>query len=90
MFARLAPVDRQFIKNKVQSGEFVSEIEVVRAALRKMREEDLSLQQQEFEAAILAGDRQIEAGETIPYTEELMNQIFENAKKEVERKANNK
>ena len=40
MFDRLAKVDREFIKAKVQAGFYTSEIELVRDAIRKMREED--------------------------------------------------
>lgn len=54
-----------------------SENEVVRDAVRRMREEEERIAR--FQATVRIGDEQIERGETVPYSKELMEQIGQRA-----------
>ena len=77
MHVRLSEVDENYIKGKVESGFYTSENEVVRDAVRRMREEEERIAR--FQAAVRIGDEQIERGETVPYSQELMEQISQRA-----------
>ena len=77
MHVRFSDVDVHYIKGKVESGFYTSENEVVRDAVRRMREEEERIAQ--FQAAVRIGDEQIERGETVPYGRELMEQIGQRA-----------
>ena len=77
MHVRFSEVDEHYIKGKVESGVYTSENEVVRDAVRRMREEDERIAR--FQAAVRIGDEQIERGETMPYSKELMEQIEQRA-----------
>jgi antitoxin ParD1/3/4 len=77
MHVRFSDVDENYIKGKVESGFYTSENEVVRDAVRRMREEEERIAR--FQAAVRIGDEQIERGETVPYSEELMEQIGQRA-----------
>ena len=73
MHLKFAPVDEKFIKEKVDSGFYSSETELVKDAVRHMREEEEKFNR--FEAAVRVGDEQIANGQTVPYSSELMNKI---------------
>ena len=77
MHIRLSEVDENYIKGKVESGFYTSENEVIRDAVRRMREEEERIAR--FQAAVRLGDEQIERGETVPYSQELMAQISQRA-----------
>lgn len=77
MHVRLSEVDENYIKGKVESGFYTSENEVVRDAVRRMREEEERIAR--FQAAVRIGDEQIERGDTVPYSKELMEQISQRA-----------
>ena len=77
MHVRLSEVDENYIKGKVESGFYTSENEAVRDAVRRMREEEERIAR--FQAAVRIGDEQIERGETVPYSKELMEQISQRA-----------
>ena len=77
MHIRFSDVDEHYIKGKVESGFYTSENEVVRGAVRRMREEEERIAR--FQAAVRIGDEQIERGETVPYCKELMEQIGQRA-----------
>jgi antitoxin ParD1/3/4 len=74
MQVRFPEADQTYIKAKVKDGFYTSENEVVRDAVRRMREEE-----EErliwFRAAVQIGDEQIERGETVPYSKELLKTI---------------
>ena len=72
MHVRFSDVDEHYIKGKVESGFYTSENEVVRDAVRRMREEEERIAR--FQASVRIGDEQIERGETVPYSKELMEQ----------------
>jgi antitoxin ParD1/3/4 len=73
MQVRFSEVDESYIKTKVKKGFYTTENEVVRDAVRRMREEEERLVS--FRAAVQIGDEQIERGETVPYNKELMKKI---------------
>jgi putative addiction module CopG family antidote len=75
MFERLADADRTFIKTQVDAGFYTSEIEVVRDALRRMREEQANIAR--MHAAIMKGEADIQAGRTAPMTQELIQHLIE-------------
>ena len=77
MHVRLSEVDENYIKGKVESGFYTSENEVVRDAVRRMREEEERIAR--FQAAVRIGDEQIERGDTVPYSKELMEHISRRA-----------
>ncbi len=77
MHVRFSDVDEHYIKGKVESGFYTSENEVVRDAVRRMREEEERIAR--FQASVRIGDEQIERGETVPYSKELMEQIGQRA-----------
>ena len=77
MHVRFSDVDENYIKGKVERGFYTSENEVVRDAVRRMREEEERIAR--FQAAVRIGDEQIERGETVPYSKELMEQIGQRA-----------
>lgn len=80
MFERLAEIDREYIKAKVKEGYYTSEIELVRAAIRKMREEDeRQAHVESLRQLILKGHQQAENGEVVQYSDEFMQKAMENA-----------
>jgi antitoxin ParD1/3/4 len=77
MHVRLSEVDEHYIKGKVESGFYTSENEVIRDAVRRMREEEERIAR--FQAAVRIGDEQIARGETVPYSKALMEEISQRA-----------
>jgi len=77
MHVRFSEADAHYIKGKVESGFYSSENEVVRDAVRRMRAEEERIAR--FQAAVRLGDAQIERGETVPYSKELIEQIVQRA-----------
>jgi antitoxin ParD1/3/4 len=73
MHLKFAPVDEKFIKEKVESGFYSSETELVKDAVRHMRQEEERLQR--FQAAVQIGDEQIANGKAVPYSQDLMKKI---------------
>jgi antitoxin ParD1/3/4 len=79
MNINFAPVDEAFIKRKVDEGYYTNATELIRDAIRRLREADT--QPDPFVEAVMKGQRQIEEGKVLPFTPELHAQIIENAKK---------
>ena len=72
------PVDNGYIKTKVESGYYSNATEMVRDAVRRMREQDD--QHGRLLAALEIGERDIAAGRTVAYTPDLLNQIEQEAR----------
>ena len=72
------PVDDGYIKAKVESGYYSNATEMVRDAVRRMRERDD--QHDRLLAALEAGERDIAEGRTVPYTPALLKQIEREAR----------
>ena len=82
MLEKLPSVDRAFIKSQVKEGYYTSEIEVVRDAVRRLREEQEKITR--FKMAVMKGVEDIEAGRVSPYTPEMMRDIIRTAIREEE------
>ncbi len=83
MNINLALKDEEYLKSKVEAGYYTNVAEVIRDAIRRMREADNHYD--ELVEAIMVGERQIANGQYKPYTPELMQEIRQNAKKRAER-----
>lgn len=66
--------DKNFIQNAIQSGLYHDEVELVRDAVRRMREEKEHIQR--FQNAIAKGQEAIEQGKTVKLTPALLNEIM--------------
>jgi antitoxin ParD1/3/4 len=77
MHINLSPEMEQYLQSKVNSGYYSNASEVVRDAIRRMREEDEKLAA--LRAAVAVGDDQLERGEGTAYTPELLAKISEKA-----------
>ncbi len=83
MHIRFAEVDEIFIKTEVHSGFYTNETELVRDAVRRMREEKERARR--FQEAVAKGVQAVERGETVALTPDLLHEI----KKDAIRKARN-
>ena len=78
MHVNFPPVADGFIKAKVESGYYSNATEMVRDAVRRMREQDDH--HGRLLAALEIGERDIAAGRTLPYTPDLLKQIVPEAR----------
>lgn len=83
MNINFAPIDEAYIKDKVESGCYSNATEMIRDAVRKMRENDE--QHSVLLAALMVGEQQVVAGQVKPYTSALFNQIKRNARAKAQR-----
>ncbi len=77
MHINLSPELEQYLQIKVGTGYYSNASEVVRDAIRRMRDEDEKLAL--LRSAVAVGDEQLERGEGATYTPELLKQITEKA-----------
>ena len=77
MHVRFADVDEIFIKAEVQSGFYTNETELVRDAVRRMREEKERARR--FQEAVARGIQAVERGETVALTPDLLQEIKQDA-----------
>jgi antitoxin ParD1/3/4 len=77
MHVNLSSEMETYIKSKVGSGFYGNATEVIRDAVRRMQSEDE--RSARFRAAIAVGEAELDRGEGIPYTPQLMDEIFEEA-----------
>ena len=77
MHINLSPEMEQYLQFKVGTGDYSNPSEVVRDAIRRMRDEDEKLAV--LRSAVAVGDEQLERGEGITYTQERLKQITEKA-----------
>jgi antitoxin ParD1/3/4 len=73
MHINLSTEMEQYLQSKVGTGFYSNASEVVRDAIRRMREEDEKLAA--LRAAVQIGDDQLERGEGTPYTPERLETI---------------
>ncbi len=83
MHIRFSNIDNKFIKNQVHDGYYTNETELVRDAVRRMREENEKKKQ--FFDAVMLGDEAIERGDTQTLTSELMETIKNRAIKKAKK-----
>ena len=72
------PEDELFIKAKVEAGRYSNPAELILDAVRRLREHEDD-RRTRLEAALELGEADIQAGRTIPYTPELLDQIEQEA-----------
>ncbi len=77
MHVRFANADENFIKAEVQNGFYANETELVRDAVRRMREEKERTKR--FQEAIVKGIQAVERGETVALTPDLLQEIRQDA-----------
>ena len=77
MHINLSPEMEQYLQVKVGTGYYSNASEVVRDAIRRMRDEDEKLAA--LRSAVAVGDEQLERGEGATYTPERLKQITEKA-----------
>jgi antitoxin ParD1/3/4 len=77
MHVRFADVDESFIKAEVLSGFYTNETELVRDAVRRMREEKERARR--FQEAVARGIQAVERGETVTLTPDLLQEIKQDA-----------
>jgi antitoxin ParD1/3/4 len=77
MNIQLSPEIEHYLQVKVSTGFYHNAAEVIRDAIRRMKEEDgrLSL----LKEAVRVGDEQIDRGEGIIYSQERLDAISEKA-----------
>ena len=72
------PVDDNFIKDRIASGYYGNATELVRDAVRRLRE-GTETKRERLLAALQLGEEQIARGEMVRYTPELLDEITERA-----------
>jgi len=72
------PVDAAYIKTKVESRYYSNATEMVRDAVRRLRQQDEHPGR--LLAALEIGERDIAAGRTVSYTPDLLKQIEQEAR----------
>jgi antitoxin ParD1/3/4 len=77
MHVNLSAEMESYIRNKVVSGFYGNSTEVIRDAIRRMQAEDDRITI--FRAAVAKGDMQIDRGEGVAYTPELMASLTQTA-----------
>ncbi len=77
MHVNLSSEMEHYIKGKVTSGFYGNATEVIRDAIRRMQAEERRMAA--WQAAIAKGEAQLDRGEGVPYTPELMGQITKSA-----------
>jgi antitoxin ParD1/3/4 len=83
MNINFAPADEAFLEKSVQSGIYSNKTEAVRDAVRRMRERE-EFKRDRLLAAIRIGQEDIEAGRMMPYTNDLIDRITEEAIRKAE------
>ena len=79
MNINFSPVDKDYIKEKVENGYYSNATELVRDAVRHMRHQDNS-KRARLDAALKQGEQDIAAGRTVTYTPSLLDKIEQNAR----------
>jgi len=78
MHINLSPEMEKFVQSKVDTGFYSNASEVVRDAIRRMREEEEKVAA--MRAALKIGDDQLDKGQGVAYTSDLIKRTAEKAK----------
>lgn len=82
MNVHFPPVDDEYIRRKIEAGFYSNATELVRDAVRRLRETEEGERLEHLRAAVVLGHGQALRGETDAYSpellEELAQQAFEN------------
>ncbi len=82
MNIRFPYVDEHYIKTKVDAGFYMNETELVRDAVRHMREKDESRNQ--FRSAIKLGQDQIASAQHREFTPDVLSELRQNATRKIQ------
>jgi antitoxin ParD1/3/4 len=77
MHINLSPEMESYIKTKVSTGFYGNATEVIRDAIRRMQANEHQLAA--FRAAVAKGDSQLDRGEGVEYTDELLHTMTQTA-----------
>jgi len=77
MHVNLSPEMEVFVREKVASGFYGNATEVIRDAIRRMQAEESRLAA--WQAAIRKGDEELDRGEGVAYSPEVLNDITRDA-----------
>ncbi len=77
MHVNLSPEMEVFVREKVASGFYGNATEVIRDAIRRMQAEESRLLA--WQTAIRKGDEQLDRGEGVTYSPEILNDITRSA-----------
>ena len=78
MNIQFPPVDESYIKAKVEDGFYSNATELVRDAVRRLREID-DQKYDRLMAALEVGEQALREGRVVPYTPELLDEIDQEA-----------
>jgi len=81
MHVNLSTEMENYIKSKVGSGFYGNATEVIRDAIRRMQAEEERIAA--FRAAVAKGDAELDRGEGIAYSSELMESLTQTALKDM-------
>jgi antitoxin ParD1/3/4 len=84
MHIRFADADANFMKAAVEKGFYTSETELVRDAVRRLREQQMHASP--LFQAVMKGRQDIDEGRTTPYSADLMSDIKQRALEAAENK----
>ena len=79
------PVDENFIKSMVESGYYSNATEMVRDAVRRMRERGDNDKRARLRAALAEGERDLAAGRMVPYTPQFLDDCAKRARENLTR-----
>lgn len=82
MNINFAPIDEAFIKNKIEEGYYSNATELVRDAVRKLREKEPQINNA-LRAALKEGEMALSKGESDIYSPKLMAKIETRAREDV-------
>ena len=82
MNIRFPDVDEHYIKTKVEAGFYMNETELVRDAVRHMREEDERKKQ--FLSAIKVGQDQTVRGQHREFTTEVLDELRQGVARKIQ------
>ncbi|HZR01584.1 MAG TPA: type II toxin-antitoxin system ParD family antitoxin [Burkholderiales bacterium] len=83
MHINLSPEIEQFLQSKVETGFYSNTSEVIRDAIRRMRDEDEKIAA--VRAAVQRGDEQLDKGQAVPYTQDLIQRAAAKARTNAQR-----
>jgi putative addiction module CopG family antidote len=79
MHIRFSEIDANFIKEAIEQGFYLSETELVRDAVRRMREATQAQNNNRFKQAVEAGVKSLESGDTVIFTADTMKEVKQRA-----------
>jgi antitoxin ParD1/3/4 len=83
MHINLSPEMEQFVQSKVETGFYSNATDVIRDAIRRMREEDEKIAA--LRRALKAGDEQLDASLGTVYTKDVLNRATDQTRENARR-----